>query len=130
MLLNDDARKLELARGFHAALAARDWAALSGLFTDDAVWVLPGNNTISGRYEGKAAVVQHAGKIAAYGLNFALEHVLVSRENFALALHNTARRGDVVLDEHLATVCFLRDGLIARIETYLSDVPGMNAFFL
>ncbi|MDN7451277.1 hypothetical protein QZM03_28475, partial [Burkholderia multivorans] len=43
--------------------------------------------------------------------------------------HNTARRNDLVLDEHLATVCTLRDGKIAAIETYLSDLPGMNAFF-
>ncbi|WP_328606237.1 hypothetical protein OG943_40860 [Amycolatopsis sp. NBC_00345] len=34
-----------------------------------------------------------------------------------------------VLDEHLATVCTLQDGKVAAIETYLSDVDGMNAFF-
>lgn len=47
----------------------------------------------------------------------------------ALALHNTARRGDLELDEHLATVCTVQDGRVTRIETYLSDVDGMNAFF-
>ena len=34
-------------------------------------------------------------------------------------------RGDLHLDEHLATVCAIEDG----IETYLSDVDGMDAFF-
>jgi len=63
-------------------------------------------------------------------LNFALEHILLSPDNMALALHNTATRGDLVLDEHLATVCTLSDGKIAAIETYLSDVEGMNAFFV
>jgi len=29
-----------------------------------------------------------------------------------------------------ATVCYLRDGRIGAIETYLSDVEGMNAFFI
>lgn len=53
----------------------------------------------------------------------------VSRNNVALGLHNTARRGDRVLDEHLATVCRLHDGRIVEIETFLSDLPGMNAFF-
>ncbi|WP_446447326.1 hypothetical protein [Streptomyces broussonetiae] len=57
-------------------------------------------------------------------------HVLVSRENKALSLHNTARRPDAILDEYLTTVCRLRDGRIADIETCLSDVPGMNAFFV
>jgi hypothetical protein len=45
-------------------------------------------------------------------------------------LRNTARQGDRVLDEYLATVCRLKDGKIAAIETFLSDVDGMNAFFI
>lgn len=129
MLINDDAEKLELARAFHASLASRDWDRLRSLFTDDAVWTLPGDNAISGRAAGADAVVERARKIASYGLNFALKHVLVSRENLALSLNNTAERNGVVLDEHLATVCRLRDGRIAEIETYISDVAGMNAFF-
>ncbi|MEJ1975899.1 MAG: hypothetical protein WDN49_07115 [Acetobacteraceae bacterium] len=51
-------------------------------------------------------------------------------DNFALSLHNTASREGRILDEHLATVCYLRDGKIAAIETYLSDVEAMNAFFV
>jgi hypothetical protein len=38
-------------------------------------------------------------------------------------------RGDLHLDEHLATVCTIEDGKIRRIETYLSDVDGMDVFF-
>lgn len=129
MLLNDDARKLELARAFHASLVARDWVRLRSLFTDDATWTLPGENTISGRAVGADAIVERAQKIASYGLNFALQHVLVSRENLALSLHNTAERDGLVLDERLAVICRLRDGRIAEIETFLSDVPGMNVFF-
>ncbi|WP_435837153.1 nuclear transport factor 2 family protein [Streptomyces achromogenes] len=100
------------------------------MLTDDATWTLPGDNTISGTAVGADAVVERARKIASYGLDFRLLHILVSRENMALSLHNTAQRGDVRLDEHLSTVCRLRDGRIASIETYLSDVPGMNAFFV
>ena len=35
----------------------------------------------------------------------------------------------MTLDERLATVCRVRDGRIAFIETFLSDVNGMDAFF-
>jgi len=126
----DDDQKLALGRAFLAALKAGDWAGLRALIADDAHWTLPGNNTISGRVEGGDAVAAHARKIAGYGLDFALKHILVSRDNFALSLHNTARRDGVALDEHLATVCRIRDGRIAEIETYLSDVNGMNAFFV
>ncbi len=119
-----------LGHRFHQALTAGDWAAIRALLHDDATWTLPGDNTISGTAAGADAVVARARQIASYGLRFELLHVLVSRENMALSLHNTARRPDAVLDEYLCTVCRLRDGRIAAIETYLSDVPGMNAFFV
>ena len=64
-----------------------------------------------------------------HGLLITLQHVLVSRDNMALSLHNEARRGDLVLDEQLATVCRIGEGKIVAIETYLSDVDGMNTFF-
>ncbi|KOG65838.1 ketosteroid isomerase-related protein [Streptomyces griseoflavus] len=119
-----------LGKQFHAALVTADWEAIRALLHEDAVWELPGDNAISGTAEGADAVVERARKIAGYGVNFTLLHILVSRRNMALSLHNTARRGDVVLDEHLSTVCTVRDGRIAAIETYLSDVDGMNAFFV
>ena len=119
----------ELARRFHSTLTSADWAGLRDLLHDDATWTLPRDNMISGTAVGGDAVVARAREIADYGLSFKLEHLLLSRDNMALALHNTAERNGLRLDEHLATVCRLRDGRIAEIETYLSDVPGMNRFF-
>lgn len=118
-----------LARKFHGALVAKDWEGMRPLFHDDASWTLPGDNAISGRAEGVDAVIERAKLIAGYGLSFELEHILLSRDNMALGLHNTAERDGVRLDEHLATVCRLRDGHIAEVETFLSDVPGMDRFF-
>ncbi|WP_266181437.1 nuclear transport factor 2 family protein [Dyella humicola] len=121
--------KLALARGFHAALVKRDWAAIRNLLADDATWVLPGENRISAPAEGADAVVERAQLIASFGLNFELKHILVSRHNVALSLHNTADREGLRLDEYLSTVFFLKGDKIGAIETYLSDLPGMNAFF-
>jgi uncharacterized protein len=118
-----------LARDFHRALVNRDWAHMRSMFHDDASWTLPGDNAISGRAEGGDAVVERARLIASYNLSFELKHVLLSRDNMALSLHNTAERDGIRLDEYLATVCRLRDGRIAEVETYLSDVDGMNRFF-
>ncbi len=122
--------QLDIARRFHAALVAHDWNALRVLLTNDAQWTLPGDNTISGTAIGADAVVERGRKIASYGLNFELLHILVSRDNVALSLHNTARQSDRVLDEYLATVCRLKDARIAEIETFLSDVDSMDAFFV
>jgi hypothetical protein len=122
--------QFDIAHRFYAALVAHDWSAIRALLTDDAQWTLPGDNTISGTAKGADAVVDRARKIASYGLNFELLHILVSRDNVALSLHNTAQQDERVLDEHLATVCRLKNGKIAAIETFLSDVDGMNAFFV
>jgi hypothetical protein len=128
--MDDYSVQYDIGRRFHAALVARDRGAIRALLTDDAQWILPGNNTISGIADGADAVVDRGRKIAGYGVNFELLHIFVSRDNVALSLHNTARQGDRVLDEYLATVCRLKDGKIAEIETFLSDVDGMNAFFI
>jgi len=119
----------ELARRFHGALVAKDWEGMRELFHDEATWTLPGDNAISGCAQGVDAVIERAMLIASYGLAFKLEHILLSRDNMALSLHNTAERDGIRLDEHLATVCRLREGRIAEVETFLSDVPGMNRFF-
>ena len=121
--------KVEIGKVFHRSLQKRDWPAMRVLLTEDVKWTLPGDNQISGTVLGVNEVTARAEKIASFGLHFELLHVLVSRDNFALSLHNTATRDGRTLDEFLATVCRLRDGKIAEIETYLSDVTGMNAFF-
>jgi uncharacterized protein len=122
--------RIAVGRSFHAALSARNWQALRALLTDDATWTLPGDNLISGKVFGADDVVGRARRIAGFGLTFTLERVLVSRDNIVLFFHNTASREGRVLDEHLATVCLLRDGKISTIETYLSDIGGVNAFFI
>jgi hypothetical protein len=123
------AGKHEIADHFLTALRTRDWDLLRSILTEDAVWTLPGKNTISGEATGAEAVIRRAQKIAASGASLELNHVLYGQYGVALSIHNQARRGELVLDEHLATVCSLRDGKIAAIDTYLSDVEMVNAFF-
>ncbi|MEU7476548.1 nuclear transport factor 2 family protein [Lentzea sp. NPDC042327] len=121
--------KQDVAATFMKALAGQDWDLLRGILTEDVTWTLPGDNQVSGTVTGQDGVVDRVRLISGFGVDFALLHVLVSRDNVALNLHNTATRGEVVLDEHLATVLTLADGKVSRIETFLSDVDGMNRFF-
>ncbi|MBU6951334.1 nuclear transport factor 2 family protein [Hahella sp. HN01] len=124
-------QKIAIGRQFHEALTTQNWSLLEAVLTDDATWTLPGSNEASGSgmIDGREAILDQCRLIVSYGVNFDLKHILVSRDNLALQLHNTAVNGARRLDEHLATVCVLRGDKIAAIETFLSDVPGMNAFF-
>ncbi|WP_055495027.1 hypothetical protein [Streptomyces sp. TP-A0356] len=55
---------------------------------------------------------------------------LVGAHGAALSLRNTATAPDGRrLDEHLATVLATQCGRITAIDSYLSDVEGMSAFF-
>lgn len=125
-----DPVKQHAAQTFLTGLRNRNWDLLRSIMTEDIVWTLPGTSVISGEAHGVDAVIQRSQLIVSYGLNFALKNVLYGQYGVALALNNTAKRGDLVLDEHLATVCSLRDGKIFRIDSYLSDVEMMNAFFV
>jgi ketosteroid isomerase-like protein len=118
-----------LGRIFHAALITRDWELLRSVLHDDVLWTLPGENQISGTATGADEVIARGQLIASYGVSFTLLHILVSRTNVALNIHNEARRGDLRLDEHLATVLRVDGSRVRDIETYLSDVDGMDAFF-
>ena len=122
--------KIKLAESFLSALRTRDWDLLRSLMTENVTWSLAGQSLISGEAKGVESVIQRAQTIVSYGLTFTLKHILVGKHGVALSLHNTARRGNLFLDEHLTTVFGLRDQKIATISTYLSDVEMVNTFFV
>jgi uncharacterized protein len=122
--------RTKLGWAFYAALLARDWSAIRGLLTDDATWSLPGNDLIPDPAIGADSVVARAEKIAGFGGNFTLMHILISQTNVALFIQNAATCHGRTLNGHLATVCHIRDRKIAAIETYLTDVGGMNTFLV
>jgi uncharacterized protein len=91
---------------------------------------LPGTSLISIEAVGADAIIRRAQTIVNFGVNFELKHILLGRDGAALSLHNTAKRGELILDEHLATVMDISDGRITYIKTYLSDIDLVNAFFV
>jgi ketosteroid isomerase-like protein len=121
--------QVDLGTAFFWALRTRNWALLREIMSPDATWSLPGHNAISGTAAGIDDVIARAQQIGAYRMTSTLERVFVSRDNIALGLHATARCGERVLDEHIATVCTVRAGRIVQVETYLDDLEGMNRFF-
>jgi uncharacterized protein len=122
--------KQRIAETFLLGLRTRDWDLLRKIMTDDIVWTLPGHSRISGEARGLEAVIERAQIIVSYGLTFNLKHILEGQAGLALSLRNTAERQGKILDEHLATVCQLREDRICSIDTYLSDVDIVNSFFV
>lgn len=125
-----DNAAVALGNGFYTAVSTGDWSLLPAVLHPEVTWTFPGDNVISGTSRGIDEVIEQVQLIGSYGVSIKLEYVMVGMTSFILKLHNTARRGSLALDEHLGTVCTVRDGLIFTADTHLSDIAGMNAFFV
>ena len=124
-----DLEKKTLAETFLHAVGTQNWDLLRSIITEDIFWTLPGTSLISGEVNGQSAIIARAKQIANSGASLELKHILYGQYNVTLFVHNQASRGKLILDEYLATVCTIYNGKISKIETYVSDVDGVNAFF-
>jgi ketosteroid isomerase-like protein len=124
-----DTEKKTIAESFIAALRHRDRPALADMLTEDIVWGLPGDTAMSGEARGVDAILKRAETLASYGVSLEILHVVYGLRDVALHLHNTGTRDGKVLDEYLTTVCHLSGDKIARLDTYISDVPMLNTYF-
>jgi uncharacterized protein len=121
-------KKKEIALKFIRSLQERDLEKLRSVLTDDAVWSLPGASHVSGEAIGAHAIAEKGQYLGEHGVNFKLLHVIYGFEGMGIMLHNTAKCGDKVLDEYLSSIFRLRGDKICRIDTYITDVPMLNAF--
>src|SRR5271154_2033766 len=126
--MTDQERK-QLATSFIEALRAGDADGFRSIMTDDVLWTLPGTSLVSGIAKGVEGILKRTRCIVEYGANVEIQHVVLGYEGVALLLHNTGNRNGQILDEYLTTVCRLRNGKIARLDTYISDVEMVNAYF-
>jgi uncharacterized protein len=126
--MTDQGRK-KLATSFIESLRSGDANGFRTIMTDDVVWTLPGTSQVSVVAKGVEGILKRARTIVAYGTKLEVEHVVLGHEGVALLLHNTGNQNGRILDEYLTTVCTLRDGKIARLDTYISDIEMVNTYF-
>jgi ketosteroid isomerase-like protein len=124
-----DAEKKALATSFIEALRSLDVKGFQNIMSDDVVWTLPGSSLVSGVAHGVTDILKRAQAIVDRNVTLEIMHVVLGHEGVALLLHNTGEWKGKVLDEYLTTVCTLRNGKIARLDTYISDIPMVNAYF-
>jgi uncharacterized protein len=126
--MTDQDRK-RIASSFIQALRTGDANGFRAIMTDDVVWTLPGTSLVSGIAKGVEGILKRARYIVEYGANVEIQHIVLGYEGVALLLHNTGKQNGRVLDEYLTTVCTLRNGKIARLDTYISDIEMVNIYF-
>lgn len=106
----------------------QDWNEVRECLHAEVVWTLPGTSMVSGRIEGREAVVEVAQIIDSANLTVQPLHIMTGFETVVVTIHNTANT-PVDLDEWLALAFRVEDGLIVSIGTHLSDVPGLDRFY-
>jgi len=120
----------KIAEDFLCAFKAHDWEGIRSQLHADIKWTLPGNGMISGTAVGADAVIERTKIIIGGGVQTKLHHILVGQNGLTLSLNNAAISADGrILDEELATVLTVDNGLIIKIDTYLSNVPMMEKYF-
>lgn len=127
---NDESEKFALANTFINSLKNNDWDAMRSIMFENLIWTLPGTSILSGPATGVNAVIKRAKSLKQFGVMFQLQHILYGMHGFTLLLHNTAKRGELILDEHVAIVFDVKDGKIEAMTTHLSDVEGIEQFFV
>ena len=85
---------------------------------------------MSGQEHGVYEILKRANTLHGFNVNIEVEHVVFGLHDVALHLHNTGRYSGKVLDEHLTTVIHLDEGKIRRLDTFISDVPMLNSYFV
>jgi ketosteroid isomerase-like protein len=119
-----------MARRFLSVLANPDPDMVRNVAVEDVVWSFPGSGRISGEVRGVDGVIGRAKIIASFKVKVEVVRAVYGLAGVAIILHNTANREGRILDEHIAAVFSFHGDRISRLDTYLSDVPMAETFFV
>lgn len=118
-------------RGFEA-FANGDMEAMSEMLAPDIKWHTPGNNILSGDYEGLEAVLGLFGRVGAEteGSIANEVHAILADDEHAVALiKSTASRGGKSLDSAGAFVFHVSGGRVTEVWNMVMDQAAADDFW-
>jgi uncharacterized protein len=125
----DNEQKQKLALKFLSILGKPDASVVKDVAVKDVIWTFPGASQISGEVHGVDAIMERAETIASYEVKVEVVRTVYGLNGVSVILHNTGAKDGKELDEHLVAVFAFRGDKIERLDTHLSDVPMVKAFF-
>ena len=127
-----DHQNVELLRQGYDAFAKGDMDALRDLFAEDVVWHVPGNNLLSGDYEGRDAVFGFFGKLLQEtGGSFRQDvHDILANDTHGVALVEFhAERGGKTFDGRSVHVMHVDNGQLTEFWNFLEDTTEADEFW-
>ena len=127
-----DHPNLVSTRQGYQAFADGDLARVSELLDDHVVWHVGGNNTLTGDYEGKEAVLSFFGRLMQEtGGSFKNDiHDMLANDEHGVALvTQTATRGGTSIEGPVVQVFHMRDGKMTEFWTFARDQSAIDEFW-
>ena len=128
--MNDANVKL-IERGFEA-FAERDMETMAEILSPDVVWHTPGNNQLSGTYNGLEetfGLFAKVGELTGGQITNEL-HTVLADDDHAVALVNAkASIGDKTLDAHNVFVYHIANGRVTEAWLSTDDQAAADAFW-
>jgi uncharacterized protein len=124
---------VDLVRRGYQAFGAGDLATLKELFTEDAVWTVPGQGVLSGTKQGRDAVLAHFGELAtrtAGTVRAELQDVIGGEEHTIGLHHDYAERNGKVFDQDAVLVFHISGGRVDRVQEFLEDPAAADEFWI
>ena len=122
----------DLLRRGYDAFSSGDMDTLNQLFADDIKWHSPGNNQLTGDYEGKDQVFQLFGKtLELTGGSFKIElHDVLANDEHAVALTKVrGEREGRTLDQNSVQVFHIEDGKVTESWLHPEDAAAADEFW-
>jgi ketosteroid isomerase-like protein len=127
------ATALRIARQYADAVSAKDFATVTGLFTDDIVWHQPGNNRFSGTHRGAAAIGEmFSGMMTVTDGTFALEPTMEPMANgplVAAPVHFSAKRDGVEMEMNGVDLLRIEGERVAEVWLFSAGQRGEDDFW-
>ena len=121
-----------IVRRIFDAFARKEGLALRGLFSDDAVWSVPGRGLMAGVYEGRDAIFRFLAKLPKETdgtYSSGLIDVLVSEDRAAALYRARGSRLGRTLELDQVLLFLIEDGLVRRVLALPSDPDAFEAFW-
>ena len=123
---------VEVVRKGYAAFATGDLGALSELFAEDAIWVVPGSSPYSGTTQGRDAIIAYLVNVMTLtGGTFQTTQLALAGGDgrvFSLDASQASRNG-VSLNTTGVNVFQLKDGRVQSVQQYFENTTENDAFW-
>ena len=128
-----DHPNVDLLRKGYEAFAAGDLAAVDSLFADDIVWHQPGNNPLTGDFEGKEAAFAILGKLLELtGGTYRQEiHDILANDTHGVVMVSASaeRPGGASWTGRGVHIWHMSDGKSTEFWIFNEDQAAADAFF-